>query len=165
MVATVSSTQIDANNTNGKGLWGPITWNYLHLQTFLYPPKPTSEDKARIKKLFETVRDSLPCESCRTHFSEALADMDKHTGSMSELSQWLVEVHNSVNKRLNKPIKSYKDVAKVYKCDEVACPVATTASTKPTGQAQPPVQEYWAWLIVIGLFVLLMCILIKRKKG
>jgi hypothetical protein len=160
-----------SNSSNSSGSiqsnqWGPITWNYLHLVTFMYPVKPTDKDKAQVKKLFQAVAESLPCETCRKHFTEHVSQMDKHTNSMSDLSQWLVEVHNSVNKRLNKPVKAYKDVAKLYKCDEVSCPNPAASGSAPS--SSPPKlelqkQEYWAWLIVIAFLVLLLFVLVKRR--
>lgn len=152
-----------------KNVWGPITWAYLHLLTFLYPSKPTEKDKAQIKKNFQDVAESLPCENCKSHFSEELKNIDKHNNSMNQLSQWLVEVHNSVNKRLNKPLKNYKDVAKLYKCDEVLCPVtaAPAPASSPASPASPSSQfeqECWLWLIAIALCVILLLFICRKKR-
>ncbi len=46
----------------------------------------------------------FPCKICRQHFKELLANNPIKNDSRKELVLYLCDIHNQVNKRLNKPI-------------------------------------------------------------
>lgn len=46
----------------------------------------------------------FPCKICREHFIELIANNPIKNNSRQELVLYLCDIHNQVNKRLNKPI-------------------------------------------------------------
>lgn len=93
-----------------KHMWGPLYWEFLHAFSVMYPTKPTDLDKENAKKLIESFSDVIPCSSCKDHFIEKAKSISFE--SRKQIFEDLVEIHNSVNKRLNKKIfpleKAYK---------------------------------------------------------
>jgi hypothetical protein len=89
----------------------------MHSVTFTYPEKPTQDDKDRVKAFFAIMPFFLPCSVCGMHFVKEQTDMpltEEVLSSMDTLSHWLVDVHNSVNRRLKKPELSYETIKKFY---------------------------------------------------
>ena len=131
----------------------------------MYPEKPTEDEKKRMKQLFEAVAATLPCETCRKHFSEAVSKIEPNLKDSATLSKWLVDVHNSVNERLKKPQKSYKQVQDEYKlfCLGDSCP----GTVAPGAAATPPDDDIgrkwsWLWLVLFSVLLLLFFILLFR---
>ena len=98
-------------------VWGPHAWIFLHSVTFDYPDKPTSEDKKNYKNFFNNLKFVLPCEMCRNHFHDNLKKFpltDRILSSRKNLIEWLIDLHNGVNKFNNKPTLKYQEVVKKY---------------------------------------------------
>lgn len=96
-------------------IWGNHAWIFLHSITLSYPDNPSNETKNKVKDFFESI--ILPCSTCRTHYSNNLKQYpltDNILSSRKNMIEWLVNVHNSVNKWNNKPIMSLEDVIKKY---------------------------------------------------
>lgn len=135
--------------TDDKAVWGPIVWKYLHLMSFLYPDKPTPEDKAKAQAMLQAVAANLPCDSCRDHFSKytKTAPLD----SRATFSESLVKFHNEVNVRLKKPTKSYTEVKALYEkaCSGVSCPARAPAVPAATASTT---SFWWLW-VIMGLLL------------
>ena len=58
----------------------------------------------------------IPCLSCREHATSFIdsSNLDDVTSSKTKLFNFFVDMHNFVNKRLNKPIMSHEDAYKLY---------------------------------------------------
>ena len=95
-------------------IWGPSAWLFLHSVTFQYPEEPTMADKENYKRFFNSLQNILPCPKCREHYQKNIQDLPIQLNSRDELIQWLINIHNNVNKLNNKDILSYEDVKKVY---------------------------------------------------
>lgn len=98
-------------------IWGPHAWIFLHSITFDYPDKPTTDTKRNYKNFFENIQYVLPCDMCRIHYKKNLKKFkitDKVLSSRKNLIEWLIDLHNRVNKMNNKPQLSYKDVVNKY---------------------------------------------------
>jgi len=142
--------------------WGPTTWRYLHLMSFVYPQKQsTTEDQNRYQTLFRAVAAVLPCEICRVHFQQHVtsAEFQKALTSSEEwaLAKWLTDVHNSVNQRLNKPIKPFAEVKQEYDalCKTMRCGIAVAPKMKkPTAVATNANTAMIVCLCVVGLLCL-----------
>lgn len=116
--------------------WGPPYWKVAHAVTFLYPEaNPTREDKQHVLEFFRVFPHILPCGICGGHFLETIETAhplnEQVLSSRATLTRWLVDLHNTVNRRLNKPEVPYEQVVKYYlqdcreplrKCEQV-CPV------------------------------------------
>lgn len=94
--------------------WGSSGWKFLHTIAMYYPDEPTEMDRQHYKMFFLTLPHVLPCVACQEHLLEY---MSRHIHTFNHafenrftLTMWLIDVHNAVNKRLNKRIVSYKQV-------------------------------------------------------
>lgn len=105
----------DCANLNTQ-MWGPHAWEFLHAVSFSYPQNPTRKDKADILTFFKSLRSVLPCEQCRIHFPKLLDKypLEEHIESRDELTHWLVNAHNDVNRRLGKQEMTYNTVQNKY---------------------------------------------------
>lgn len=108
-------------------IWGPEAWNFMHAITFAYPKSnPTTEDVNNTRNFFKYVGKVLPCLICRKHFDIMLEKYPPDLQNQETLTRWLVDRHNDVNKRLNKPILSYEFVQKKFEDMQNICPAEKT---------------------------------------
>jgi hypothetical protein len=97
--------------------WGPSAWRFMHYITFSYPDNPTNIDKQNMKSFFSTIGYILPCEKCRLNFSIHTATYplnDDVLSSRFDLVNWLINVHNEVNKMNSKRIFTYDEAIDAY---------------------------------------------------
>lgn len=97
-------------------IWGPKAWFFLHTITFNYPDNPSNNDKKNYKNFFESLQFTLPCKVCKEHYINHIKDypIDNYLDTKETLVNWLIIIHNEVNKILNKPILDYKQVIEQY---------------------------------------------------
>ena len=103
-------------------IWGPPLWDILHYITFDYNPK----NKDKVRKIFlYHLPNLMPCRSCRDNYKKHITKYPIRLENKTELSRWLVKIHNQTNKYLNKKhvntqgyipkkIVSYEDVSRKY---------------------------------------------------
>lgn len=94
--------------------WGPYGWKFLHYITFQFPEHPSLKEQESAELFFIHLKDLLPCEKCRKHYSREIITHPPNTRSRNALSTWLVDVHNRINKRLKKPMYSYEQAEKDF---------------------------------------------------
>ena len=97
-------------------VWGPHAWIFLHSITLNYPENPSEKDKLEIMDFFHKLPNVLPCQTCSHHFKDNLKKypISKRVHSKKELVEWLIDIHNEVNKLNNKKIYSYEEVNDYY---------------------------------------------------
>jgi len=97
-------------------IWGPCAWIFLHFTTMNYPNNPTSEDRANYKRFFYALTKVLPCEKCQKHLEEHINHfpIDPYLDSPNKLAEWLVIVHNRVNKSLGKKEITIQEFEEIY---------------------------------------------------
>jgi hypothetical protein len=96
-------------------IWGPHAWKFLHYVTLGYPANPTQEQKEEYKKFFMALATVLPCSVCANHFAENYRKApltDVILSDREKLVRWLIDFHNIVNAKKNKPILSYEEAIK-----------------------------------------------------
>lgn len=98
--------------------WGPRLWRFLHACTFAFPEKPTPEQTRAFKQLLEALQIILPCPECKVHFGAHLTECPVEATCGSILQKWLVDFHNKVNTRLNKPVMTLVDAAQMYSAED-----------------------------------------------
>jgi hypothetical protein len=103
--------------------WGPSAWKFLHTVTFAYPQDPDEEDKINFKVLFDSLRYTLPCSSCRSYFTQIYKYIciDHYLDSREGLTWWLFIVHNLVNRKLNRDLANFEDVVLEYENYRARC--------------------------------------------
>jgi len=98
-------------------LWGSAGWKFLFFIAFAYPKYPTEQDKQRMFNFFMLIKELLPCESCRMHFSNHLNKFPLNTEALlttENLVRWLNNVHNEVNISLGQPKQTIEDIQNKY---------------------------------------------------
>ena len=89
-------------------VWGPLGWMTLHSVASLYPDRPTEVERQLMTKWLDLFRDTITCPSCQAHFAELLGNYRSQYPNMlytrSDFMLFTLRAHNSVNKRLNKPV-------------------------------------------------------------
>ena len=98
-------------------IWGPPTWFFLHTLTFNYPDKPTYKDKSNYYDFFNNLQYILPCDICQKNYQKHLKEfpISPYLDSKKTLVEWLVHIHNLVNKENNKPLLTSSEIIKKYK--------------------------------------------------
>jgi hypothetical protein len=94
--------------------WGPSAWLFLHSISFQYPENPEQKDKTNYRLFFESLQNILPCPKCQKHYQENILKNPINLNSRNELIQWVIDIHNSVNKLNGKKEYSLDDVKKLY---------------------------------------------------
>ena len=99
-------------------VWGPAMWHYLHAMSFNYPVEPTSENKKHYRDFVLNLKNVLPCKYCRINLANNFKKKPLkmcHMASRDTFSRYIYELHEVVNKMLNKNSKlSYCDVRERY---------------------------------------------------
>jgi len=93
--------------------WGPSAWFFLHSVALCYPRQPSPIDQQHYKMFFLSLPYVLPCLKCQEHLLEYMSkqasSFDKAFQSRDTLIQWVITLHNHVNKRLSKRIVPYNE--------------------------------------------------------
>ena len=97
-------------------VWGPFFWHTIHITALSYPPKPSYAHKRAAKEFFESLVHLIPCPKCREHYTTHLQKnpISPHLDRREDLFRWTVNLHNEVNKSLNKPIVTEKESIMFY---------------------------------------------------
>jgi hypothetical protein len=97
-------------------VWGPFFWHTIHIVALGYPKNPTYTDKKCAKEFYESLAYLLPCNICRQHYKEHLIKnpLTPFLDSRTDLIKWTVEIHNGVNKMLEKPEWTLEEVLAYY---------------------------------------------------
>ncbi|KAF4583239.1 ERV2 protein-like protein [Ophiocordyceps camponoti-floridani] len=103
-------------NATLKAELGRATWKFLHTMVAKYPEKPTPEDRKTLQLFFMAFGKLYPCGDCARHFRGLLKQMPPQTGSRNSAAGWLCEMHNQVNKRLEKSIFDCNNIGDFYDC-------------------------------------------------
>lgn len=80
---------------------GPTIWRLIHL-TSKYKPN-------NLKSLINYLVDNFPCENCRMHLKKYVLK-----NPITENFEYTFKLHNSVNKRLGKPILTFQQAYSLY---------------------------------------------------
>lgn len=96
--------------------FGPHFWFVMHAASFGYPEMPSTSDMTNYKDFYHGLRNIIPCDECRVHYSKMIFDnpIDKHLQSRADLVRYVINLHNLVNDRLGKPQMSVDDAITMY---------------------------------------------------
>ena len=88
--------------------WGPLGWMTLHSISGCYPDEPTVIDKQLLNEFMNSFSVTITCSICNEHFSKMFKtyknSVPTWNDSKQELFVAICRMHNTVNKKLNKPI-------------------------------------------------------------
>lgn len=93
--------------------FGPYFWGALHLAC-LY-----AGDLEALTSFINSYTEVLPCPMCRVHFAEVISLYPIPTeGDQYIFFKWSVDVHNVVNKKLDKPTMTVQEALEKWgTCD------------------------------------------------
>ena len=81
---------------------GRRTWALLHSITNTFPDNPSNEDKNMMKKFLYGLARSYPCKVCGGHLLKMLDKKGIKMDNKKEFINYICNIHNIVNKVLNK---------------------------------------------------------------
>ena len=99
-------------------IWGPKGWFFIDTIILSYPNNPTSNDKQIYKNFLYQLKDILPCESCRQHYSLNIKEIplsSYYLSSRNNLIEWIIKIHNKVNILKNKKLINKNEFIEYYK--------------------------------------------------
>jgi hypothetical protein len=87
----------------------------MYVVAVAMPEKPSADEKKAFGRFVRSLPFLLPCGVCRNEFAKTIEDSspDDHTGSRTEMLLWVLNAHNSVRARQNKPPLQTSDVTKM----------------------------------------------------
>jgi hypothetical protein len=89
-------------------VWGPMGWMTLHSISVAYPDSPSESDKLILNSFMDSFGLTITCAICRQHFGTMFSKYKKSVptwaNSKQDIFLAICRLHNTVNKRLDKPI-------------------------------------------------------------
>lgn len=162
----------------GPACWGPLQWMALHQMLRGYPVSAPSEEKqAALRQYVTAMAEVIPCSKCSSHWKQ-LAPTVK-TGSRYEALKWSIDAHNTVNKRLHKPVLTYAEAVQDMnsRCANNVLQslwtsgnaAAAAAGTKPGTKSNTPLVIGLACgLVAVGVIavaLLIVFVVMARRRG
>jgi hypothetical protein len=100
--------------------WGPLGWMTLHSASMLYSEKPELPERQLMQRFLDAFGETISCYHCKTHFLSMKKKYEAwnpgYLNSRRELMLFVFRAHNTVNKRIDKPIlQSVPDCLKALK--------------------------------------------------
>jgi hypothetical protein len=97
-------------------IWGKSMWKTIHIIALAYPNNPNDIDRKTYRDFFVNLYGVIPCYSCAQNYQQHLQQLpiDNYLGNGDELFEWTVEMHNLVNKMLNKRTYTPLQAKKMY---------------------------------------------------
>jgi len=133
-------------------VWGPHAWFLLHSITIEYPNQPTDIDKNNMKEFINAFQKMIPCIKCRENFKNHTTKYPLTSDILSSrdsIVNWMIDIHNEVNKLNNKPILTYDEALnKLLYCYENDQSIFGKCSQNYVG-------FYVAFCVLISTFVIL----------
>jgi hypothetical protein len=98
-----------------KSVWGPATWKLLHTMVLRIDDNITTNQFIELKNIILRILHNLPCPYCTSHALSYISVYNyKGISNINDLRMFIFNFHNSVNKRLNKPLISYEEHVQLY---------------------------------------------------
>ena len=105
-------------NMTDPNVWGRHSWFGFHNGAAQYPISASPIAKSKMKSYIIGIPIMLPCNACQIHATNYIESnkpyMDEITSGRKNLFKFFVDFHNTVNKRLNKPVVSLEEAYKIY---------------------------------------------------
>jgi hypothetical protein len=103
--------------------WGQKLWSPIHCISFNQTDILEADQKVIIENFFTNLKDVLPCKYCRQSYQEyiKILPISLYSDTVHGCAFWLYIIHAFVNKKLNKPNASFKDVCSYYLNKKAKC--------------------------------------------
>jgi len=137
--------------------WGPNFWQTLHTITFTYPNYPSKKHQRVYRQVLQLLGMTLPCQICRVDFLRYMRQHPPNMTSKYTLSKYMVDAHNVVNEKLNKPILSYDIVQSMYLSPNSVPKITSNISNQVYTFVQPILYVVIVAIIVLMIFCIVKC--------
>lgn len=86
-------------------MWGPIYWSFLFSTVLGYPLEPGIDIQSAYYRFFRLLEQVLPCGICKANYAEHFRNipLNFYLYSRKALMEWVLILHNEVNRSLGKP--------------------------------------------------------------
>lgn len=108
-------------------IFGPGTWTVTHVLGLVSDESGKSGDYKFYERYVFRMVHALPCAKCRRHAVKYINS--NPVPKDKSMFEWSVNFHNTVNKRLKKPIVSLEDARKMYENTELVVQNDTSGAT------------------------------------
>ena len=95
-------------------VWGPGLWTTLHSISLAYPDAPTHKDIQEHRNFLISLGKVLPCPGCRIEYNKYISKNPPALHNKEVFVNWMTDLHNNVNTRLDKKIRSKDEVINMY---------------------------------------------------
>ena len=117
--------EYESNNGMLTTIWGPATWHLLHCISFNYPVEPNDAQKQHYREFVLNLKHVIPCGKCRTNLEKNFGTLpleERHMASRETFSRYIYELHEVVNRMLNKKSGlTYDAVRDIYEHFRARC--------------------------------------------
>jgi hypothetical protein len=116
-----SDISFDTLNKNYSHLtksdWADPIWFLIHYIAANLPNKLSHQQMISFKAFIVCLRYLLPCSDCRIHMAEYISntEIDPYLKTKDSVFYWTWNFHNSVNKRINRPMIKIEDAYVKYR--------------------------------------------------
>lgn len=94
--------------------WGYHGWHFIHNIALGYDETFSYQKKKNYIIFFDVISDVIPCEKCSKHYKEYILKNPPNIKNKDSLFKWTVDIHNNVNKILNKDQISYDKAYNIW---------------------------------------------------
>tara|TARA_B000000477_G_C6084250_1_gene224633 strand:+ start:214 stop:633 length:420 start_codon:yes stop_codon:yes gene_type:complete len=94
--------------------WGYHGWYFIHNIALGYDETFSYQKKQNYINFFNVISDVIPCEKCSKHYKEYILKNPPNIKNKDSLFKWTVDIHNNVNKILNKDQISYNKAYDIW---------------------------------------------------
>ena len=117
--------EYESNNGMLTTIWGPATWHLLHCISFNYPVEPNDAQKQHYREFVLNLKHVIPCGKCRTNLEKNFGTLpleERHMASRETFSRYIYDLHEVVNRMLNKKSGlTYDAVRDIYEHFRARC--------------------------------------------
>ncbi|KAG5518127.1 hypothetical protein PMAC_003313 [Pneumocystis sp. 'macacae'] len=105
ILSDINGTKLNDCPPDSESL-GRAAWTLLHTMSANYPKSPTVEEQSEMRNFLMIFAKRYPCSYCAKDFREWMRREENQVmvGDREELSLWMCQAHNEVNRKLGKPV-------------------------------------------------------------
>jgi hypothetical protein len=94
--------------------WGPAAWYLFHMISLTWEEKYIK----KYEEFFRLIKETIPCYTCSTNFKKKLNykgySIKDNCSSKTRMIEWLINIHNMVNKSNKKKRYTINEVLQIY---------------------------------------------------
>lgn len=143
-------------------LWGPSTWDTIHLLCYTAPESLNATEQLQFVAFFKALPYVLPCATCSQHLLSHYETnpVENAVATRQSLFAWSVQIHNAVNEMLGKPTMTVEEATRRWRTKMGGVSSATAPDVM---FFQSPIYR-WVFIALVLLALVLAIFLIMRMR-